>query len=508
MKQIPEQITEIIKKLEDAGFEAFLVGGCVRDLLRNKEPKDWDITTNAVPEEIQTIFPDSFYENNFGTVGVKISATDKDNVTHETENLVIHETKEADEPKEAKEIVEITPYRQETTYSDNRHPDSVSFSKNIEDDLMRRDFTINAIAYSPTKGKIIDPHKGQEDLASELIKAVGDADQRFNEDALRMMRAIRFSAQFGYTIESETLNAIANNSDLIKKISKERVRDEFVKMIMSDNPMVGMVMLEKVNILGHILPVFSKTIGVSQNKQAHKYDVWEHLLRSLQHAADKNYSLEIRVAALFHDISKPETKRTSKSGTTFYGHEVVGAKVTRETLNSLKFPKEFVETVSNLVRWHMFFSDPDQITLSAVRRITTKVGKEHIEDLMNLRICDRIGTGRPKEQPYRFRKYKSMIDEALRDPLTVGMLKIDGEILIKDVKVEPGPKMGFILHALLDEVLENPELNTEEYLLKRAKELKDLDIKELEVLGKKGKRRAEDEDQELIKDIRKKHNVN
>lgn len=486
MTQIPEKILTIINQLESAGFEGYLVGGCVRDMLMSRVPKDWDITTNASPEQIQTIFPDSFYENNFGTVGVKLEKAG-DGTT---------------------EVVEITPYRRESAYSDNRHPDNVSFSDKIEDDLMRRDFTMNAIAYNPNKRTFIDLYKGQEDIQEGIIRAVGSPDERFKEDGLRMMRAIRFSSELNFTIESDTLNAIDKNHELIKNISKERIRDEFVKLVMSDNPMIGMVFMQKVHILKHIMPVFEKTIGVNQNKQAHLYDVWEHLLRSLQHSADKDYTLNIRLAALFHDISKPETKRVSKTGgTTFYGHEVLGSKVAKRTLEDLKFPKDIVEIVSNLVRWHMFFADPDQITLSAVRRIITKVGKEHIEDLMNLRICDRIGTGRPKEQPYRFRKYKSMIDEALRDPLTVSMLKIDGNVLMNDLGIKPGPMIGNILHALLEEVLDDPQKNNEEYLKKRSLELKDIDPKKLSEAGKKGKDRAQKEDEELISDIRKKHHV-
>lgn len=485
MNNIPEEIINVIKELEAHKFEGFLIGGCVRDLLRGKEPKDWDVTTNATPEQIQQVFPDSFYENDFGTVGVKV---------------------ETDDPR--MQVIEVTPYRMESTYSDNRRPDEVVFSKRIEEDLERRDFTMNAIGYNPLNKRIVDLHGGQEDIEKKLIKTVGDPDERFAEDALRMMRAIRLSTELDFTIESDTFNSISKNADLIQKISKERVRDEFSKIIMSDSPMIGMVMLEKVGILSHILPVFLETMGVDQNKEAHKYDVWEHLLRSLQHAADKHYPLEVRLAALFHDISKPETKRVDKKGnTSFYGHEVVGARVTRETLRSLKFSKDIIDTVTSLVRWHMFFADPDKITLSAVRRIITKVGEGQIENLMNLRICDRIGTGRPKEEPYRFRKYKSMIDEASRDPLSVAMLEVSGETLMKELEIKPGPKIGHILHALLEEVLDDPNKNKKDILLERAGELIKLKDKELAELGKKGRVRAQEEDEEIIKDIRSKHHV-
>ena len=480
---VPDEVSRITNELEKAGFKAFLVGGCVRDLILGKTPKDWDITTDAIPEQIQELFPESFYENDFGTVGVK-----NEDVSDET-----------------LKVVEVTPFRTETTYSDNRHPDTVAFSKNIEDDLKRRDFTINALAYS--NGELIDLYNGQKDLEKGIIKTVGSPDERFGEDALRILRAIRFSAQLNFSIDSETLISIEKHAQSLSNVSRERIRDEFTKIIMSDNPMIGILLIEKVGLLSYVAPILGEMIGVDQNKEAHKYDVWEHSLRSLQHAADKKYPLDIRLAALFHDIAKPHTKRVEKHGTTFYGHEVVGAKVTRETLTDLKYSKEIIEKVTKLVRWHMFFSDPEQITLSAVRRIITKVGEDNIWDLMNLRVCDRIGTGRPKEEPYRLRKYKSMVEEALRAPLSVTMLKVDGNSLIKELGIKPGPRIGYILHALFEDVLDNPELNNEDYLINRAEELKDISIEELEVLGRKGRERLEEEDSAILKDIKRKHKV-
>lgn len=479
---IPESIEVILEKLEQSGFEAFLVGGCVRDLILNKKPKDWDITTNATPEEIQEVFPDSFYENKFGTVGVKTEDED-----------------------ETLKVVEITPYRLESEYSDHRHPDSVSFSKNIKDDLSRRDFTINSMALS--KGQIVDLHKGQEDLVAKNIKTVGNPQERFSEDALRIMRAIRFSAELGFTIESDTSKAILELGETLSRVSRERIREEFVKIIMSENPMIGIIMLQKHDLLKHVSEALDGMVGVSQETQAHKYDVFEHSLRALQHSANKGHRLELRLAVLFHDVAKPHTKRMVGKKATFYGHEVVGAKVTRETLEDLRFSRETIENVSRMVRWHMFFADPDKITLSAVRRMVARVGKDGIWDLVELRKCDRIGTGRPTEEPYRFRKYQSMIEEALRAPISVGMLKVDGVKLI-DIGVEKGPRIGAILHTLLEEVLDDPERNTEEYLVTRVTELNKLTDKELIELGKKGKGRLEEEDDKVIQDLRKKHRVN
>ena len=479
---IPKEIENITKVLEDRGFEAYLVGGCVRDLILNKQPKDWDITTNATPEQIITLFPHTFYENNFGTVGV---------VADETEDPTLKE-------------VEITPYRLESDYSDNRRPDSVQFSQKIEDDLQRRDFTMNALAYSVSNKTIIDLYNGQKDIENSVIKTVGDSVGRFSEDALRILRAVRFHVQLGFDISHETEKAVLECGHLLTKISKERIRDEFVKIIMSDEPMKGLLMLKKLNILKYVVPELEDTIGIEQ-RGTHIYDVWEHLLRTLQHSADKKWPLEIRLTALFHDISKPESRRRSGNIWTFYGHEVIGARVTKKILEDLKFPKKIIDKVTTLVRWHMFFSDTEQITLSAVRRMIANVGKENIWDLMNVRICDRIGTGRPKEDPYRLRKYHAMLEEAMRDPVSVGMLKIDGKKIMEITKTTPGPKIGFILHALLEEVLDEPTKNTKEYLEDKAIKLIKLDAKELKELGDKGKEIKEEKDKELVGEIRKKH---
>lgn len=484
---IPVEIGDVTRKLEEGGFEAFLVGGCVRDTISGREPKDWDITTNATPDQIVSIFPDSFYENNFGTVGIKSEGV-------ENEKL---------------KIVEITPYRLEGEYSDNRHPDTVIFSQKLEDDLKRRDFTINAMAYSVSKEEIIDLYDGKKDLKDKTIRTVGDPTARFTEDGLRILRAIRFSAELGFEIEQRTEKAILENSHLLINISKERIRDEFSKIIMSENPMPGLMTMRKLGVLKYVVPELEETVGVEQGG-THSYDVWEHLLRSLQHSADKEYPLEIRLAALFHDISKPQSRRGGGKNKkwTFFGHEVIGARVTKKILENLKFPNAVIEKVVKLVRWHMFFSDTEQITLSAVRRMIVNVGGDsQIWDLMNLRICDRIGTGRPKEDPYRLRKYHSMIEEALRDPVSVQMLKINGKRIMEITKISPGPKIGNTLHALLEEVIEDPKKNTEEYLENRAMELVNLPDAELKKLGEKGKEIREEADLEEVKKIRSSHRV-
>jgi putative nucleotidyltransferase with HDIG domain len=286
------------------------------------------------------------------------------------------------------------------------------------------------------------------------------------------------------------------------------VRDEFAKLLLTDFPMRGLIMMKETGLLEFVIPELLRGVGVSQN-QAHAYDVWEHNLRTLQHAADKKWPLHVRLSAIFHDISKPETKRFSreKNVITFYGHDVVGGRVTREIMERLKFPKELVERVSMFVRWHMFFSDTEQITISAVRRLITNVGKENIWDLVNLRICDRIGTGRPKEEPYRLRMYESMIEQALKDPITLKMLKTDGKRIMDVTHETPGPKIGYVLHALFDEVLENPKKNTEEYLDNQATFLMKLSVEELKELGEAGKKEMEGKNDEMVKEIRKQFKV-
>lgn len=490
---LPPEVVFVSETLKKAGFEAYLIGGCVRDILLNRKPKDWDFTTNATPEKIIELFPKTFYENEYGTVGVV-----SESATEET-----------------LKVIEVTPYRLESEYSDKRRPDKVAWSPKLEDDLKRRDFTINAIALEIGekrgklhKGHFVDLYEGQKDIAKKIVRTVGDPHDRFSEDALRVLRAIRISTELGFVIETETASAIQKHAHLLEKIAKERIRDEFIRTIMSDNPMIGLILSQKLGVLAHVTREIEEGIGIEQNK-AHAFDVWEHSLRSLQHAADKGWGLEIRLAALLHDIAKPATRRRSpESGDwTFYGHDVVGSRVTLKVLERLKFPVKTIDKVAKLVRWHMFFSDTEQITLSAVRRLISKVGQENVWDLMNVRVCDRIGTGRPKEHPYRLRKYKAMVEEVMRDPVTVGMLKINGGKIMEVTRETPGPRVGHILNALLEEVLEDPKLNEEVFLVKRAIELSKLPENELKALGDKGRQKKDGIEEKDIRAIREKYHV-
>jgi tRNA nucleotidyltransferase/poly(A) polymerase len=515
-KKIPKEVSYVTQTLEKAGFEANLVGGCVRDLLMEREPKDWDITTNAKPEQIISLFEKTVYENTFGTVGVCLP---KDDVSHETvEQSVSRETTDhnvscetivENDLKPIKyNIIEVTPYRIEAKYSDFRHPDEVKFSESLEDDLHRRDFTVNAMAFR--NNRITDIFEGIKDIENKVLRTVGNPDDRFKEDALRMLRAVRFAVQLDFSISHETGESILKNADLLKNISEERIRDEFVKIIMSKNPATGIVLLERFNLLKNIIPELEEGINCEQGGE-HIYDVFGHLLNALQHAADKNWLLEIRLSALLHDIGKPKARRLSSPGKnkklyTFYGHEVVSARMTKKILERLKFSKKEIDLVEKLVYNHMFFSDTEQITLSAVRRIITKVGVENVWALMNVRECDRVGM-KKKEAPYRLRKYFAMIEEALHDPISVSQLKINGEDLIKDIKIEPGRRMGWILNAILEEVLDDPSKNNKGHLIEIAKTLNVLGDDELRTLGERGKEKKDKLEEEEVAKLHEKHGV-
>lgn len=490
--ETPSEIRAVTDMLVRAGFEAHLVGGCVRDLYRGVPPKDWDVTTNAKPDEIMALFPKTFYENDYGTVGVVNEEISED----------------PSDSRVSLRVVEVTPYRKETTYSNFRHPDEVTFSGSLHDDLARRDFTMNAIAYDVAKAELVDPYDGEGDIKRRLIKTVGKPHDRFHEDALRVMRAVRFGAELGFTIEKDTMEAVVEFAHRLPKIAAERIRDEFVKIIMSEHPMEGIVLLHRTGVLKYVVPELEQGINCEQNGD-HIYHVWEHNLRAVQHSADRAWPPHVRMAALLHDVAKPATRKWSdeKKDWTFYGHDVVGGRMAAKILERLRFPKKFIDDVSTLVRYHLFFSDIEKITLSAVRRIVANVGPELVWDLMNVRACDRIGMGRPKETPYRLRKYHSMIEEAMRAPVSVGMLKINGEKIMTTTGEKPSPRIGWILHALFEEVLDNPELNMAEYLKKRTKELAALPQEELKKLGEAGKEKKEEKEQAEVGAIRKRYGV-
>lgn len=497
--QIAKEVLQIAEILKQAGHQAYLVGGCLRDVILGNQPKDWDLSTSAKPEEILKLFPDSVYENRFGTVGVKTRSEDP---------IV--------------KVVEVTTFRLEGTYTDKRHPDEVKFAKTIEEDLARRDFTVNALALSLAEGmalkNIIDPHDGMKDLKNEVIKAVGNPDERFQEDALRLMRAVRFSAQLGFNIEPETELAIKRHAGLLEFVSKERIRDEFSKLIMTERGHEGVELMRELDLLKHVIPELLEGVDMEQN-QHHIFSVYEHNLKSFEYAVDKNFPLDLRLASLLHDVGKPKSRqwkdtpngkktRAGKRGDwTFYGHQVIGAKQTTAILQRLKYSNEIIEKVSLLVYEHMFVYDPEVVTLAGVRRLVSRVGTDNVESLIKVREADRIGSGVPKAQPYRLRYLQAMIEKVKTDPVSAKMLAVKGEEVIKVAAVKPGPAIGAIIAILLEEVLDKPEKNEREQLLARVKELAKLSEKELVKMSQKSKERAAGEQEKIDEEIKKKYFV-
>lgn len=347
--------------------------------------------------------------------------------------------------------------------------------------------------------EIVDLFNGQEDLKRKIIRAVGKAEDRFSEDALRMMRAVRFHAELNFTIEEKTFEAIRKNSELIKHIASERIKDELTRIIISDNPAEGIDMMQKTGLLAHIIPELEKGVGIAQNRH-HIYTIYKHSLLSLKYCPSKNIS--VRLAALLHDIAKPQTKRGEGVYATFYNHDHVGARVAEKILFRLRFSKEIIEKARLLVDNHMFYYNPDEVGESSVRKLIKKVGLENIKDLIDLRIADRLGSGTPKAKPYKLRHLEYMIDKVSHDAISVKMLKINRNDLIKKIKIEAGPKIGAILDVLLAEVIENAEKNNQKYLLSRAEDLNKKDLINLRTMAKE---KIEDKKEEDDKEIKGKY---
>ncbi|MBI2450340.1 MAG: HD domain-containing protein [Candidatus Nealsonbacteria bacterium] len=472
---IPKEVKSVIAKLKKKGYEAYIVGGCVRDFLRGVEPKDWDITTNAKPEEIRKTFARSFYENKFLTVTVQTASKDPT----------------------LKEI-EVTTYRSEAKYTDKRHPDEVKYAKTLEEDLARRDFTVNAMAVGLTPGVaretpgVEDPFGGQKDLETKFLRTVGEPEERFGEDALRMMRAVRFAVTLGedWQIEPKTAEAIKKNAPWLQAISHERVRDELLKIIMSERAMEGISLLRELTLLKYIIPELEEGYGVGQNKH-HIYNCYEHSLLSLKYAAQKGFNMEVRLSALLHDVGKPRAKRGEGQDSTFYNHEVIGARMTAGILNRLKFPTKEIEKITKLVRYHLFYYNVDEVGDSSVRRLVRQVGPENMEELLQVRMSDRIGSGVPKAEPYKLRHLKYVVEKVSRDPISAKMLKADGNDVMKQLKIGPGPKIGQILDVLLGHVLNDPKNNKKEWLEKEIAKLGKLSDKELKDLAEEGRKERE-----------------
>lgn len=446
--KLPSQVKKVLETFKKAGFEAYAVGGSVRDMIMGRPTKNWDFTTNAIPEEILQLFPDAFYDNKFGTVGV---------------------------PQENGQVYEITTFRTEWGYSDGRHPDKIIWGKTLEEDLSRRDFTVNAIALlrqPADQGKplIIDPYHGQEDIKNKLIRAVGDPNKRFNEDALRLLRAIRIASELEFLIEAKTFAALITNAPLINQISGERIRDELFKILATSHPYDGFMLLRNSGLLKEILPELEKAFEIPQASPGrhHIYDVGTHSFFSLKFCPSTDPL--IRLATLLHDVGKPVTFKKDKSGLiTFYNHEVIGASIVRHIANKLHLSKKQLDKLITLVRWHQFSVDEKQ-TDSALRRFIRRVGKENLKDMLDLRVGDRLGGG-AQETSWRLEEFKKRLVQVQKQPFSVTDLKVDGHDVMEILDIGPGPKVGRVLNILFNEVVEERKPNERKYLLKRIKEL-------------------------------------
>lgn len=454
--KIPAFVKKILDTFEKKGYKIYVVGGVVRDLVIGREAIDWDFTTNATPEKILDLFPNGFYDNKFGTVGIV-------------------------DPKEKKKkvyygkppIYEITTFRKEIGYTDRRRPDKVVWGKTLKEDLVRRDFTINAMALQRIKAdefKIIDPHKGQEDIKKQLIRAVGKADKRFQEDALRMMRGVRIATQLGFKIEKKTFQAIKNNVDLLDHISAERVKDELLKLLSYKYAADGYMILRNSGLGEKILPELEKMFGVEQKSPGrhHIDDVGTHAVKSLK--ASKSQDPIVNLAILLHDVGKPVVVGKDEKGTiTFYNHEVIGASIARNIARRLKFSKKDRERLVTLVRWHQFTVDERQ-TDKAIRRFIRNVGKENLTDILEVRRADRVGGG-ARETSWRFERFKKKLVQVQKQPFSVADLKVSGADVMKILKMGSGPLVGKVLNQLFKEIVEDQKKNERKYLLKRIKEI-------------------------------------
>ncbi len=449
--KLPEKVKEILDEFERAGYEIYIVGGVVRDAILGKELYDWDFTTNATPEEILKIVgEDGFYDNKYGTVGIK---------------------------NEGSRPYEITTFRTEENYTDSRHPEKIAWGSHLQEDLLRRDFTINAMALRSTQPsvlsaqfEVIDLYNGQKDLQDKLVRAVGDPMERFGEDALRMMRAIRIAAQLGFTIEQATLQAIQANAGKIKQIAAERVKDELFKLLASDYPADGYLLLKNSGLGELILPEMEKTFGVEQKSPGrhHVYDVGTHSVESLRHC--KSADPITRLATLIHDVGKVKTQRIYPDGRiTFYNHEMESAKIASKIADRLRFSNAEKDKFLRLVRWHQFTVDERQ-TDSAIRRFIKNVGLENIPDMIALRVGDRLGGG-ARETSWRLEEYKARILEVQQQPFSIPDLKINGLDVMEIKKVPSGPMVGKYLQILFDEVVEKGLANEREVLMERLKSL-------------------------------------
>lgn len=441
---IPEGIRHIARTLRAGGHEAHLVGGCVRDVARGIAPDDWDVATDARPDRLLELFPGARYENRFGTVAVPLS-----DGTHE-----------------------VTTFRRDGTYSDHRRPDDVTFGDTLAEDLARRDFTVNAMAIpldaDGRPGDLVDRFGGRDDLEAGVLRAVGDPGARFREDALRMLRAVRFAATLGFAVEPGTRAAITAEAPLAAHVSAERTFAELVRLLAAERPSTGLRLAEESGLLRVIAPDLALQRGISQAKVPGD-DLWDHTCRTTDAAAPalRDGLPLARVAALVHDIGKPATFADGH----FVGHDTVGAELAAAWLDGLRAPRAFTARVANLVRHHMFAYSPEW-TDAAVRRFLRRVGVDDVEELLDLRAADNVGSGLAADvEGLDELRRRCREQVAAHAALERGDLAIDGDDLMRALGMTPGPDLGRLLDELLERVIGDPMLNERNRLLGLAREI-------------------------------------
>jgi putative nucleotidyltransferase with HDIG domain len=442
---VPRVVRDFAAVFREGGFQCHLVGGAVRDMLLGRTHTDFDIATDAHPQQVIPLFRRVIPTGiKHGTVTVHFKGT----------------------------IFEVTTFRTETAYGDGRRPDAVTFTPSIIDDLARRDFTINAIAYDLLADRVADPHEGRRDLREGIIRAIGDPSERFREDGLRPLRACRFAAQLGFIVEEATQKAIPGSLDILALVSAERVRDEILKILEAPVPSVGLALMRSTGILAVVLPELLEGEGVAQGS-FHCHDVFWHSLYACDAAPRESPAL--RLAALLHDVGKPRSLAAGQDGRpTFYGHEKVSAEMTQEILLKLKLPNAVIKDVSHLVSHHMF-NYQEEWSDAAVRRLISRVGEGSIGDIIALRRADQIGMCHENAQyfPQGLAEFAQRVNDVLESgrAFTISRLAIDGNDIMKDLGLKPGPQIGIILNELLQSVLEDPALNEREKLLEISRKL-------------------------------------
>ena len=439
MFDLPTGVLYIVNTLNNNGFKAYIVGGSIRDMLLNNLVYDWDITTDATPQQVTVLFNKVIPTGiDFGTVTVMLDDGD----------------------------FEVTTFRKDEQYSDGRRPDNVAFTKSIEEDLSRRDFTINAIAYDPLKNELIDKFDGQKDLKKKIIRTVGDAVERFSEDGLRPMRACRFAAKLNFKIEEKTLEAIKKTHEVFKKVAPERIHDEIYKMLGSEKPSIGFEYMRESGLLAIVMPELLEGLGVEQPKPYHVFDVYYHNIYSCDFAP-KELPI-VRLAALFHDIAKPKVKIDD----TFYNHDLLSADTAALLMKRLKFSNDDIDEVTNLIRNHMF-NYTNEWTDAAVRRFLRRVGIENMEDLFLLRVADMKAMEREIDSAY-LTELKSRIRKIIEEQnaLKISDLRVDGTDVMKELGIGQSPKIGEVLNNLLEKVLDDPKLNVRDKLIELIKDEK------------------------------------